>query len=91
VYGEGVEVPITEQTPPRPNCPYGESKLMSEQVVRAYAKSNPEFQSVILRYFNGGWRAAGGGKGGLEGKGGAEEGEVGLGMPRPRPLTRAAC
>ncbi|KAG1675867.1 hypothetical protein FOA52_001524 [Chlamydomonas sp. UWO 241] len=52
VYGDGAELPITEDTVPRPTCPYGEAKLMAENVIRAHARSDPSFSATILRYFN---------------------------------------
>lgn len=32
--------------------PYGWTKAMIEQIIRDYAKANPEFSATILRYFN---------------------------------------
>ncbi len=52
VYGNPVEVPVTENTPPRPaESPYGYSKQMSEQIVNEFAKSSGT-QCILLRYFN---------------------------------------
>lgn len=51
-YGNAENLPITEITPVRPISPYGKSKLFAEEAIKDYAKSNPRFQSVILRYFN---------------------------------------
>lgn len=52
VYGNPATLPVTEATPPIPINPYGQSKLMAEEVIRWYAKSRPSFQAIILRYFN---------------------------------------
>jgi len=52
VYGNQKQLPITEGSPPAPINPYGEAKLMAENVIRAFAKSDPRFRSIILRYFN---------------------------------------
>ncbi|KAG2496594.1 hypothetical protein HYH03_005416 [Edaphochlamys debaryana] len=52
VYGNPDELPVTEATPPLPINPYGQSKLMAEEVIRWYARSDPSFSAIILRYFN---------------------------------------
>ena len=51
-YGNPEKLPITEATPTVPINPYGQAKLMSENIIRDVAKSNPELQVGILRYFN---------------------------------------
>ena len=51
VYGEPVLVPCSEEDPLLPINPYGESKLMCEQMLRSYQQAFG-FNSVILRYFN---------------------------------------
>ncbi len=51
VYGEIKEEPVTELSPTVPINPYGRSKLMSETIIRDYAKAS-EFKYIILRYFN---------------------------------------
>ncbi len=50
-YGQPEQVPITEETPQRPQNPYGESKLMFEKILRWHQEING-FQPVFLRYFN---------------------------------------
>ncbi len=35
-----------------PTNPYGQTKTMIEQILKDYAKSNPEFLAISLRYFN---------------------------------------
>ena len=51
VYGEAEYVPIDEKHPTHPTNPYGESKLMSEKIIRWYGKLKG-LNYVILRYFN---------------------------------------
>jgi UDP-glucose 4-epimerase len=53
VYGDPVEIPITEQCP-KGHCtnPYGWTKSMLEQVLADIQKADPEWNVVLLRYFN---------------------------------------
>lgn len=51
LYGEPVEVPITEQHPLRPINPYGWSKLMGEQMLQD-ASDAYGLRYVAFRYFN---------------------------------------
>lgn len=51
VYGEIKEYPVQETSSTLPINPYGQSKLMSEQIIRDYAQAS-ELKYVILRYFN---------------------------------------
>ena len=53
VYGVPESCPISEDFPTG-NCsnPYGWTKYMLEQVLKDYAVANPDFQVVLLRYFN---------------------------------------
>ena len=53
VYGEGTGQPFTEDMPTG-NCssPYGQTKLMSEQILKDICKSDAGFTAVLLRYFN---------------------------------------
>lgn len=51
VYGEVKESPVEESSPTLPINPYGKSKLMSETIIRDYARSS-DLKYVILRYFN---------------------------------------
>lgn len=46
------EMPITEITPQRPKSNYAQSKMMAEQVIRAWVKRNPTARVSVLRYFN---------------------------------------
>ncbi|ATH82254.1 UDP-glucose 4-epimerase GalE [Ectopseudomonas hydrolytica] len=53
VYGESVKVPISEQcTTGIPTNPYGQSKLMAENVLKALAHSDQRWSIALLRYFN---------------------------------------
>lgn len=58
VYGEPVEIPITEDHPHAPTNPYGWSKLFVEEILGAYRLAYG-LRSACLRYFN----AAGAGLG----------------------------
>jgi UDP-glucose 4-epimerase len=51
VYGEPETIPITEEMPPRPSNPYGESKLACERMLRWYEEAY-QLRYVSLRYFN---------------------------------------
>lgn len=54
VYGEPLsdKMPLVETEITNPINPYGNSKLMSEQIIKDTASANKEFKYVILRYFN---------------------------------------
>ena len=53
VYGNPAQIPITEQCP-KGECtnPYGWTKSMLEQVLADIQKADPEWNVVLLRYFN---------------------------------------
>ena len=53
VYGDPVEIPITENCP-KGSCtnPYGWTKSMLEQILMDIQKADEEWNVVILRYFN---------------------------------------
>ena len=53
VYGDPAFVPITEECP-KGQCtnPYGWTKSMLEQVLTDIQKADPEWNVVLLRYFN---------------------------------------
>lgn len=51
VYGEAIRTPIDEGHPPIPTSPYGQSKLMSEQIIQWFSRSLG-INYIILRYFN---------------------------------------
>ena len=52
VYGDPQRLPITEDAPLQATNPYGQTKLMGEQILRDLGVSNPAWQSAVLRYFN---------------------------------------
>ncbi len=53
VYGSPEEMPITEKCP-KGQCtnPYGWTKSMMEQIMSDLQKSDPEWNVILLRYFN---------------------------------------
>lgn len=51
VYGMPEQLPVTEETPPAPQSPYGTTKLICERIL-ADASSCSALRAVILRYFN---------------------------------------
>ena len=53
VYGDPAEIPITENCP-KGQCtnPYGWTKSMLEQVLSDMQKADPEWNVILLRYFN---------------------------------------
>ena len=53
VYGEPAEIPITENCPKAPcTNPYGWTKSMLEQILMDMQKADPEWNVILLRYFN---------------------------------------
>ena len=52
VYGDPASVPISEDFPLRTTNPYGQTKLMIEEILRDVYQSNQNWQISILRYFN---------------------------------------
>ncbi len=52
VYGDPAKVPITEDFPLAGVNPYGQTKLMMEQVLRDLYRSDPTWHISLLRYFN---------------------------------------
>ena len=53
VYGDPAFIPITEDCPKgSPTNPYGRTKSMIEQILTDLHTSDPEWNVVILRYFN---------------------------------------
>ena len=53
VYGDVEVMPITEECP-KGQCtnPYGWTKSMMEQIMTDFQKANPEWNVILLRYFN---------------------------------------
>lgn len=53
VYGDPAQIPITEACPKgQPTNPYGWTKSMLEQVLTDLHVSDPEWNVILLRYFN---------------------------------------
>ena len=53
VYGNADELPVTENTPlKKAESPYGHTKQIGEEIIDFFCQSNPEFNAVMLRYFN---------------------------------------
>ena len=52
VYGNPQQLPLTEAAPLSATNPYGQTKLMGEQILRDLGASNPQWQTACLRYFN---------------------------------------
>lgn len=68
---------LSESTPAAPINPYGQSKLMTEAMLRDLAHARPGFQHVVLRYFNV--------------AGAAMDGSIGQATPRATHLIKVAC
>jgi UDP-glucose 4-epimerase len=52
VYGHPERLPLTEDAPLSATNPYGQTKLMGEQILRDLGAAAPRWQTAILRYFN---------------------------------------
>ena len=52
VYGDPHTVPITEDFPTSATNPYGQTKLMIENILKDLYKSDNEWNIALLRYFN---------------------------------------
>ena len=52
VYGQPERLPITEDAPLAATSPYGQTKLMAEQILRDLGAAEPAWQTACLRYFN---------------------------------------
>ena len=52
VYGDPATVPIREDFPLSAASPYGSTKLMIERILTDCAHADPEFNPILLRYFN---------------------------------------
>jgi len=53
VYGNADELPVTELTPlKKAESPYAHSKQIGEEIISFFCQSNPNFNAVMLRYFN---------------------------------------
>ena len=53
VYGTPEKLPVTEETPLQPaTSPYGQTKVMGENIIRDTVRANPNIRATLLRYFN---------------------------------------
>ena len=52
VYGDPQQLPLAEDHPLSATNPYGQTKLVIEDMLRALYVSNPTWRIAILRYFN---------------------------------------
>lgn len=52
VYGDAKTLPITEDLPLSPINPYGRTKLMVEQILEDLQAAQPDWNVILLRYFN---------------------------------------
>jgi len=52
VYGSPDTLPITEDAPLRVTNPYGQTKLMGEEILRELGRCDPSWRFACLRYFN---------------------------------------
>jgi len=52
VYGDPSQLPIREGDPLSATNPYGQTKLMGEQILRDLGASDADWQTACLRYFN---------------------------------------
>ncbi|MEZ5025385.1 MAG: UDP-glucose 4-epimerase GalE [Chitinophagales bacterium] len=53
VYGNAEQLPVTEQTPIKnAESPYAHTKQIGEDIIRNFANTNPNINSILLRYFN---------------------------------------
>ncbi len=51
VYGDPVAVPIPETAVLKPGNPYGQTKLLAEQIIEYYARTS-SIHATVFRYFN---------------------------------------
>lgn len=53
VYGQPDELPVTEKAPIKPaESPYGNTKQISEEIIRDTMQVKPHLNTIALRYFN---------------------------------------
>jgi UDP-glucose 4-epimerase len=52
VYGKPEALPITEDAPLRVTNPYGQTKLIGEELLRELERCDPSWRIAYLRYFN---------------------------------------
>ncbi len=52
VYGDPIQVPIREDFACSPTSPYGRTKWMIELILQDLHRSDPDWNVILLRYFN---------------------------------------
>lgn len=53
VYGDIKELPVSEQTPlQKAQCPYAYTKVIGENIIQDFCKTNKNVKCISLRYFN---------------------------------------
>ena len=53
VYGQPDQLPVTENTPRKAaESPYGNTKIVCEDIIRDFTRANKQIQTIALRYFN---------------------------------------
>ncbi|MFQ5445740.1 MAG: UDP-glucose 4-epimerase GalE [Saprospiraceae bacterium] len=53
VYGNAEDLPVTEDTPfGEAECPYARTKQIGEKIIEDLCVVSPEFNAILLRYFN---------------------------------------
>lgn len=53
VYGQPEILPVTENSPVKPaESPYGNTKQISEEIIRDTIRAHPQLRAIALRYFN---------------------------------------
>jgi len=53
IYGNVEKLPVNEATPMgAPFCPYAHTKQIGEDMIRFFTQIHPQFNAVLLRYFN---------------------------------------
>lgn len=52
VYGDPIEIPITEKSPKNFSNPYGYTKIVCEEMLASLSASNAQWRNGVLRYFN---------------------------------------
>ncbi len=77
VYGNLADGVAHEETPTRPESPYGRTKLMSEWMLQDMAQAMPSFSYIVLRYFNV--------------AGASLDGHIGQSTPQATHLLKVAC
>ena len=51
IFGEPKKIPLTEKSPTNPISPYGESKLLMEELIKQFSEKF-HLNTIVLRFFN---------------------------------------